>query len=77
VQTIASYISGINVNYQLHPPNLPDSLSFMMGPDYRLRFYFVLAAVGFAKKWLIQIVASFLVGIGLGTKEPKVLAKEK
>ena len=77
VQTIASYISGINVNYQLYPPPLPSNLSFMMGPDYRFKFYTVLAVVGLVKKLFIQLVASFLVSIGLGTKEPKVLTKEK
>ena len=58
VQTIASYVSGININFQLHPPTLPASLDFMLGSDYRLKFYVVLGLIGLIKKGMIAGVVS-------------------
>ena len=68
VQTFASYVSGLNVNYQLYPPSIPEALDFMLGPDYRWKFFVVLAIFSLLKKALIEQFARFLIYIGLGTQ---------
>ena len=36
------YVAGMNVGYQMHPPNALIKVSFFMGQDYRIRTIFIL-----------------------------------